>query len=133
RRTCGRHRIRGTGEGDEERVAGGVDLDSAMTRPHLAQDPLMFREHLGVAVTELLQQTRRALDVGEEERDRPGRKLGPHPAILPPRAGKGDPTPSPERGVSACRGAPSLVRVVATASVTSITIAQPGPAARAWR
>jgi hypothetical protein len=33
----------------------------------------------------------------------------------------------PERGVSACRGAPSLVRVVATASVTSITIAQPGP------
>ena len=39
---------------------------------------------------------------------------------------------TPERGVSACRGAPSLVRVVATASVTSITIAQPGPAARAW-
>jgi hypothetical protein len=39
---------------------------------------------------------------------------------------------SPERGVSAYRGAPSFVRVVATASVTSITIAQPGPAARAW-
>jgi hypothetical protein len=36
---------------------------------------------------------------------------------------------SPERVVSAWRGAPSLVRAVATASVTSITIAQPGPAA----
>jgi hypothetical protein len=31
----------------------------------------MLREHVGVTVTELVQQPRGALDVREEERDRP--------------------------------------------------------------
>src|SRR5437667_10596728 len=39
-------------------------------------------EHLGVAVTELLQQPRRPLDIREEERDSAGGKLVPHDPIV---------------------------------------------------
>ena len=43
----------------------------------------MLRQRLHVAVlAEKVDQPRRALDVGEQERDRHGRKLGPHQPIL---------------------------------------------------
>ena len=42
----------------------------------------MLGEHVGVAVAELVQQPRRPLDVGEEERDRSARK-SLHAGIIP--------------------------------------------------
>ena len=43
---------------------------------------VVLGEHVRVPVAQLLEQPRRPLDVGEEERHRPGRKLGLHTAIL---------------------------------------------------
>ena len=57
-------------EGDEERVALRVDLDAAVRREGGAQDAPVLGERLRVALgAERVQQPRRALDVGEEERD----------------------------------------------------------------
>ena len=42
----------------------------------------MLSEDIGVLVAELVEQPRRPLDIGEEERHRPGRELGSHLAIL---------------------------------------------------
>ena len=78
----GGHRIGRTREGDEERVALRVDLDALVQLPGIAQRAVVLCEHDGVPVAEFLQQPSRALDVREEERDRPGRELGPHAAIL---------------------------------------------------
>jgi len=46
-----------------------------------AQEAPMLSEHLRIAIAELLEQPRRALDVGEEERDRATRKL-PHGQMI---------------------------------------------------
>jgi hypothetical protein len=55
---------------DEEGVALGVDLDPAVGLEGLAQHAPVLRELIGVALgSELVQQPRRALDVGEEEGD----------------------------------------------------------------
>jgi hypothetical protein len=54
-------------EGYEERVALGVDLDAVVPRESVAEHPAVLGEDVRVAVTELLEQARRALDVGEEE------------------------------------------------------------------
>ena len=62
-------------EGDEEGVALRVDLDAAVGRERLAQRAPVLGERLAVRVrAELPEQARRALDVGEEERDRAGRE-----------------------------------------------------------
>ena len=61
----------GRRESDEERVTLGVDLDSAVLGRRLTHDPPMLCERFGVpSRAELVQQSRRPLDVGEEERDR---------------------------------------------------------------
>ena len=66
-------------EGDEEGVALRVDLDAAVGRERLAQRAPVLGERFAVRVrAELPEQARRALDVGEEERDRAGRELGVH-------------------------------------------------------
>ena len=58
-------------EGDEERVALRVDLGAAVLRGRFANDPPVLGERVGVPRgAELVQQPRRAFDVGEEERDR---------------------------------------------------------------
>ena len=69
RRLGRRERVRRPREGDEERVALGVDLDARRGAERLAQHAPVLAEHVRVAVAELVQQPRRALDVGEEERD----------------------------------------------------------------
>src|SRR5205085_1149686 len=56
-------------EREEERVALRVDLGPAVRRERLAHDPPVLPRDLGVVVAELLQQLRRAFDVGEGERD----------------------------------------------------------------
>ena len=68
-----RERIGGAGEGDEEGVALRVDLDAAVGGERLAKHPPVFGESVCVGVAELLQELRRALDVGEQEGDRAGR------------------------------------------------------------
>jgi hypothetical protein len=73
----------GARERDEEGVALGVDFDSVMLAPCLAEDAVMLGEHRRVPIAELLQQPRGPLDIGEEERHRAGRKLAQHRPILP--------------------------------------------------
>ena len=66
----------GRGKRDEERVALGVDLDTAVRRRRLAHDPPVLGERVGVARRpERVEQACRPLDVGEEQRDRALRKL----------------------------------------------------------
>ena len=63
------HRVRGCGEGVEERVALRVHLDASVARERLPERPPVLRERAAVGVSQLAQQPRRALDVGEEEGD----------------------------------------------------------------
>ena len=63
----GRDRVGGARERDEERVPLRVHLDTAVPRKGLPQDAAVLAQQLRVAVAVLLQQSRRALDVGEEE------------------------------------------------------------------
>ena len=98
-------------EGDEEGVTLGVDLATVVRVERRAQHALMLGEHLGVAAAQPRQQPRRALDVGEQERDGPARKLrhtrsyaqSPRhvkscPDRDPPTAGPGPrPPPRPRR------------------------------------
>ena len=66
-------------ERQEERVALGVDLDAAVAGERVAQHAPMLRQRLGVALpTQVVEQARRTLDVGEEERDGAGGELTLH-------------------------------------------------------
>ena len=79
----GRQRARGGRESDEESIALRVDLDAPIGRERLTQDAAMLGKRPGVVLgTEFVQQLRRALDVREEKRHRPGRELWLHPPIL---------------------------------------------------
>jgi hypothetical protein len=60
-------------EGDEERVAVGVELASPAGGPGVAQQPLVVSHDCRVAVAQRAQERRRALDVREEE----GESRGP--------------------------------------------------------
>jgi hypothetical protein len=71
-------RVTGACEDNEEGVALRVDLRPAMLVEGGPEQPAMLRERLLLAFgAELLQELRRALDVGEEERHRSGREV-PH-------------------------------------------------------
>jgi hypothetical protein len=66
---CGR-------EGDEEGIALRIDLETAVLVEGLAKGAAVKRERLRVALrAELIEQPRRSLDVGNEERHRSGKKL----------------------------------------------------------
>jgi hypothetical protein len=54
-----------------------VNLVAAVFGERFAQQALMLRENRAVAITELLQQPRRAFDVAEEERHGAGRPRRP--------------------------------------------------------
>jgi len=63
-------------EGEEEGVALGIDLAPAHLHHGLSQQPLVLCEHGVVALTpKRVEQTRRALDVREQEGDGPGRDV----------------------------------------------------------
>ena len=85
-----------SGEGDEERIALGVDLDAVVPRERIPEHPAMLGENVCVAVTELLEQSRRPFDVGEEKRDRSARKL-PHADMIPLRGRSCQPCPASTR------------------------------------
>src|SRR5262249_51144712 len=80
---CSGHRVPGAREREEERVALRVDLGSIRGGERVADESTVVAQHLAVAVTELLEQLGRALDVGEEEGDRPGWERG-HGGIVHP-------------------------------------------------
>ena len=70
------HRLARAPEGGEEAVAVTVDLDPAGRPKGVAQQPAVCIEHFAVPRrAERLREPRRALDVGEQERDRAGREI----------------------------------------------------------
>jgi hypothetical protein len=72
----GGDRIAGAGEREEERVALGIDLGSSGGAERLAEDPSVVARQLAVRlVAKLLEQPRRAFDVGEREGHRAGVQL----------------------------------------------------------
>jgi hypothetical protein len=70
-----RHRVARARERHEERVSLRIDLAAAMCLEALAEDPLVVGQQLAVPVAEPLDELRRSLDVGEEQRDRARWKL----------------------------------------------------------
>ncbi len=68
-------------EGEEECVSLGIDLDAVVGTESATSDSSMRGQDVGILVAEPLEQLRRVLDVGEEERHRPSRQLG-HAAIV---------------------------------------------------
>jgi len=79
---CGR-------KGDEEGVPLRVDLDAAVGVEGLAQDAAMLRQRRRIPLgTQLVEQLRRPLDVGEEEGDGSGRKVALHSIIMNQRGGE---------------------------------------------
>ena len=77
------HRVRRARERGEDRIVLRSEFDAAVSYERLLERPPVRTEQLGVTRSHLLQQPRRALDVGEEEGDRAGRELA-HPDILAP-------------------------------------------------
>jgi hypothetical protein len=73
----------GCREGDEERVSLRVHLDPAVRGERGSQQAAMVGQRIGVrSRSEGVQEPRRALDVGEEERDRASGQIRPHAAEL---------------------------------------------------
>ena len=70
--------VRGPRERNEEGVALGIDLDAVAFGDGRAKQPAVLVKCLRIVVTELVQELRRALDVGEEERDHTGREIARH-------------------------------------------------------
>ena len=67
------------GKGDEERIALRVHLDSIVIGERRTEHAAMLGERVRVvARAERVQQARRSLDVGEQERHRAGREIRPH-------------------------------------------------------
>ena len=74
-----RQRIGGSGKCDEKRVPSRVHLDAPMRRPRHPRHPMVPRQQFPIGLRpELVQQSRRALDIGEQERHRPSREVLPH-------------------------------------------------------
>jgi hypothetical protein len=80
------HRPRRRREGNEKRIALGVDFDPAVRGEGLAQDAAVVCERLRVRPrAELAEQPRRAFDVGEEEGDGAGGKIVAQRSLLAER------------------------------------------------
>ena len=69
-----RDRVAGAGEDEERAVPGPVHLVPVPTARRLPHQLPQARADRPVPVSERVQEPRRALDVGEEERDRPDRQ-----------------------------------------------------------
>ena len=75
---CRPHRVAGAGKRDEEGVTLRVDLHAACVRERVPEQSTLCLEGLSVVLPERFEQPRRALDVGEQERDGARRKVAPH-------------------------------------------------------
>ena len=78
----GGHRIRGSREGCEERVALCVDLDSRVPGESGTNDVAVSGEEIRVPVAVLVQELRRARDVGEEKGDGADREIASHARLI---------------------------------------------------
>src|SRR6266571_3453295 len=67
---CASRGIGGTGKDHEESVALGVHDVPVPLSECCAQDLAALRQHTGVAITQLRQQTCGSVDIGEQQRDR---------------------------------------------------------------
>jgi hypothetical protein len=76
------HRLLRARERHEKRIPLGVHLMAALGGDRGADQPLVLGQNLRVALPQRLDQPRRTLDVGEQERDRAARKLT-HAAAAP--------------------------------------------------
>src|SRR6266511_2814606 len=95
-----------------------VHLYPPVTLESRAQNPAVLGERVRIAISQLFQQLRRALDVREEERDGAGREFVPHKLNDAPPANPGQASSEgrsdavlgtrnarpPRRGSRACRG-----------------------------
>ena len=80
---CRRQRARRSREGDEEGVALGVDLDTAVVRERRTEDAAVLGERVGICLrTQLVKEPGRALDVGEEEGNGSGRQISLHERMM---------------------------------------------------
>ena len=59
-----------------ESVACRSALERTVSRERLADEPMVIRKRLGIAIAECLEQARRALDVGEHQGDGSRRQAG---------------------------------------------------------
>jgi hypothetical protein len=72
-------RLACVGKREEERVTLRVDLDATVANERVSQSPPVLGECLRVRLgPEIVQQLRRALDVGEHEGNGSDRKIVPH-------------------------------------------------------
>ncbi len=75
----GPERSRRRREGDEEGIPLCVNFDAAMSHERLAENAAMLSKRVGISVgAKLVQQLRRALDVGEKEGDGSRWKIALH-------------------------------------------------------
>src|SRR5262245_61544871 len=68
-------------EGDEETVSLRADLDPAPAGDRLADQAPVLAEHVLVALAELLEEPRRAFDVGEEKGESGGGRRAHRPTV----------------------------------------------------
>jgi hypothetical protein len=86
--SCRLQGSRSRGKRDEEGVALRVHLDPALLCTGLPQDAAVLGQRFRVRLrTQLVQESCRPFDVGEEEGDRAGREVLSHSAIIR-RAGR---------------------------------------------
>jgi hypothetical protein len=79
----GAERTLRAGEGEEEGVSLGIDLGSALGGTGVPDHPAVLGERLSVRLgAELVEQSRRPLDVGEEKSDRSRGEIGSHAGIM---------------------------------------------------
>jgi hypothetical protein len=83
----GEQRAARVGERDEEGIPLRTELVAAVRSEHRPQKPIVIGEHVPVALTEQLQQSRRSFDVREHEGDRTTLQV-PHVALASHRGGR---------------------------------------------
>ena len=74
----GGDRIGSSAEGDEERVTLRVHLDALVVGKRRPESPPMLVQCVPIAVAELMQQSRRALDVRKQQRHHAGWEISRH-------------------------------------------------------
>src|SRR5260221_11697852 len=82
----GGERVTGAGEGGEEGIPLRIHLLAAVGVERGAHQPAMLGQDVGVVWTYLLQETRGAFDVGEQEGDGAGGEIRHAGAPLPAQA-----------------------------------------------
>jgi hypothetical protein len=74
----GGDRIGSSAEGDEERVTLRVHLDAVVIGERRPESPPMLVQRLLITVAELMQQSRRALDIRKQQRHYAGWEISRH-------------------------------------------------------